>query len=65
VLSYFKNLFGCQENRDLIAKVNDFFTHVQEMNTFVRICRSTLRLDQSVALPLVLETAKQILQQHA
>ena len=47
-----------EQYKELIEKINEFFTHIRELNTFVRIVRSVLQIGTETSLQIVLETVK-------
>jgi hypothetical protein len=56
-------LFEAKDARNLVEKVNETFMYVHEFNTFLRIARSVLVLDESVSVNMCLGTIRNILVQ--
>jgi len=56
-------LFEAKDARNLVEKVNETFMYVHEFNTFLRIARSVLGLDDSVSVNMCLGTIRNILVQ--
>lgn len=56
-------LFEAKDARSLVEKVNETFMYVHEFNTFLRIARSVLVLDESVSVNMCLRTIRNILVQ--
>lgn len=54
-------LFEAKDARNLVEKVNETFMYVHEFNTFLRIARSVLELDESVSVNMCLGTIRNIL----
>ena len=65
IYGYIMKLFEASDARNLVEKVNETFMYVHEFNTFMRIARSVLQLDDSVGVNVCLNTIRSILVQQA
>jgi hypothetical protein len=54
MVEYLQTLFGCSDNRALVQKVNEFFTHVKHINGFAQQSRQLLCLDDGLSVEQVL-----------
>ena len=54
-------LYEAKDGRNLVEKVNETFMYVNEFNTFLRIARSVLALDESVSVSMCLNTVRTVL----
>ena len=54
-------LYEAKDARNLVEKVNETFIYVHEFNTFLRIARSVLQLEESVSVNVCLNTVRNIL----
>ena len=66
VLAYIRKLFNAgDQSRDLVEKVNETFVFVNEFNTFLRIARSVLHIDESASVNSCLNSIRGILVSYA
>ena len=57
-----RKLFNAgDQSRDLVEKVNETFMFVNEFNTFLRISRSVLHIDESASVNSCLNSIRGIL----
>jgi hypothetical protein len=61
IYSYIMKLYEAKDGRNLVEKVNETFMYVHEFNTFLRIARSVLSLDESVSVNMCLNMIRGIL----
>jgi hypothetical protein len=54
-------LYEAKDARTLVEKINETFIYVHEFNTFLRIARSVLQLDESVSVNSCLNTVRALL----
>ena len=54
-------LYEAKDARTLVEKINETFIYVHEFNTFLRIARSILQLDESVSVNSCLNTVRALL----
>eukprot|EP00347_Sterkiella_histriomuscorum_P008547 403344679 len=62
--TYLLELFEASESHSLVEKVNQTFVYVNEFNTFMRIVRGILHMDQSMTVTTCLNVIRGIVQQY-
>lgn len=60
-VKYLFELFEVSDSQSLVEKVNQTFVYVNEFNTFLRIIRGMLRLENSVTVTTCLNAVRGIL----